>query len=85
MSSGKIPAYLKFGLPVVAKKYPSTSLALEVPKCGLCVDAHNEIPAALRDIVANYEDFSSAACAEYEHRYRFENYLQSIGDFIGLD
>lgn len=85
MSSGKIPAYLKAGLPVIATKYPSTELALETPGCGLCVDHPDEIPNALSIIAANYESYSTAASNEFDRRYRFEIYEDGIQNFLELD
>jgi glycosyltransferase involved in cell wall biosynthesis len=81
-SSGKIPAYLRFGLPVIAKRYHSTVEALEQPGCGLCVETHGEIPNALGRIVEQYEDYSRAAREQYEARYRFEQYEEEILKFI---
>jgi len=82
LSSGKIPAYLRFGLPVIAKRYLSTHEALEVPRCGFCVDEHDEIPQALTSIEVNYDELSRAARAEYEKRYRFEGYAENILTFL---
>ena len=55
-SSGKITAYLKFGLPVIANRYPSTEEALAKTGCGITVARMDEIPAALSHIVANYDE-----------------------------
>ncbi|MBM4053454.1 MAG: glycosyltransferase [Planctomycetes bacterium] len=81
-SSGKIPSYMKFGLPVIAKKYPSTIQAIENTGSGLCVDNFNEIPNAISKIEDNYTIYSQNACAEYDKTYRFENYVRQILDFI---
>ena len=81
-SSGKIPAYLRFGLPVIAKKYPSTVEAIEAPGCGICVDDFAEIGPALSRIEGNYAAHSDAARAEYDRTYRFELYESKIIEFI---
>jgi glycosyltransferase involved in cell wall biosynthesis len=83
-SSGKIASYLKFGLPIVANRYPSTEEALAKPGCGICVDNMNEIPEALGTIAKNYTFFSANALREYERTYRFENYHQSLNEFLNL-
>jgi glycosyltransferase involved in cell wall biosynthesis len=83
-SSGKITAYLKFGLPVIANRYPSTAAAVAEPGCGICVDGLDEIPAALERIAADYDEFSANARREYEKNYRFENYRQPILAFFDL-
>ncbi len=84
LSSGKITAYLKFGLPVVANRYPSTEKALLETGCGLCVDRPGELPDALTKLSADYERFSANARKEYEKRYRFEKYQLELGEFLGL-
>jgi glycosyltransferase involved in cell wall biosynthesis len=83
-SSGKIATYLKFGLPVVANRYPSTEEALAKPGCGICVDGMSEIAVALGEIFRNYAFFSANARREYDRIYRFENYHQSIREFLNL-
>jgi hypothetical protein len=83
-SSGKITTYLKFGLPVIANRYPSTEEALAKPGCGICVAGMDGIPFALAKIVENYETFSANARREYERHYRFENYHQPILKFLEL-
>jgi hypothetical protein len=83
-SSGKITAYLKFGLPVIANRYPSTEEALTKTGCGITVARMDEIPAALSRIVANYGDYSARARSEYERHYRFENYRQPLRKFLAL-
>jgi hypothetical protein len=83
-SSGKIAAYLKFGLPVIANRYPSTEEALARPGCGVCVDGMDGIQAALDVIASNYETFSANARGEYEKHYRFENYRQPLLSFLEL-
>ena len=82
-SSGKISAYLKFGLPVVVTKYPSTVETIEKAGCGVCVENYDEIGAALSKIEENYEEYSMAARAEYEKTYRFEKYGKELLTFLG--
>jgi len=81
-SSGKIPAYLKCGLPVVANRYPSTIDAIEKTGCGLCIETLDELEDALANILENYEQYAFCARTEYERTYRFENYSRQLVDFI---
>ncbi|MBI9086570.1 MAG: glycosyltransferase [Desulfobacterales bacterium] len=81
-SSGKIPGYMRFGLPVIAKAYPSTRAAIADPGAGLCVDDYFEIPAALAAIRDDHAGFSRRALAEYERTYRFENHEARLLAFI---
>lgn len=81
-SSGKISAYLRFGLPVIAKKYPSTVGALEETYCGVCVDDFDSIPDAVRKIEADFQTYSANCRTEYDKIYWFDNYRKSFIDFI---
>ncbi len=81
-SSGKIPAYMRFGLPVVAKKYPSTTEAIEQIGAGICVDDFIEIPDALAKIERKYDKYSRDAGNEYDRTYWFSNYRSPIMEFI---
>jgi glycosyltransferase involved in cell wall biosynthesis len=81
-SSGKISAYLRFGLPVIAKKYPSTLEAIEQTGCGICVDDFNEIPDAIRKIEADYQSFSDNCRNKYDAVYWFDKYRENLIEFI---
>ncbi len=81
-SSGKISAYLRFGLPVIANKYKSTVEAIEGKGCGICVDSFERIPTALRNVEASYRYYSNNAICEYDSVYWFENYREALRKFI---
>ena len=83
-SSGKIATYLRFGLPVIAKKYPSITKVIEDMNCGICVDSFDMIPGAVSEIEKCYDKYSMNALAEYDKIYRFENYENKIIEFIEL-
>lgn len=81
-SSGKISAYLRFGLPVVANKYRSTVEAIEQTGCGICVNDFSEIKGALTKIERDYNDYSSHCRDEYDRAYWFENHKTRILEFL---
>ncbi len=81
-SSGKIAAYMRFGLPTIAKKYPSMVDAIEDTGCGLCVDEYDEIEEAVKKIEGNFKFFSENALCEYEKTYWFEKYRDRLEEFI---
>lgn len=81
-SSGKISAYLRFGLPIIAKKYNSTVEAIENTGCGVCVDDFNEIKDAVSKIEKNYDFYSDNCRKEYDKVYWFENYRKGLINFI---
>jgi|GEM_PF-323092 len=84
-SSGKISSYLKFGLPVIAKKYNSTFDAIQNTNSGICVDNFDEIPDAVDKIEKDYNIYSQNALLEYDKNYRFENYEEKILEFIEFE
>jgi hypothetical protein len=81
-SSGKIAAYMKGGLPVICNKYKSTVKAIEIPKCGICVDDVREIPHAVKTIENNYNYYSTNTKKEYDRTYNFQNYKESLMQFL---
>lgn len=81
-SSGKMVYYMKYGLPIITKRYPSTILAIENTGSGVCIDNFDEIPNAISKIEHNYSKYSQNACTEYDKTYKFENYVRLIMDFI---
>jgi glycosyltransferase involved in cell wall biosynthesis len=81
-SSGKIAAYMKFGLPTIAKRYASTTEAVEDTGCGVCVDNFSEIKKAVRKIEKDFNGFSERSFREYEKTYRFEKYRDPLADFL---
>jgi len=84
-SSGKIAAYFKFGLPVIAKKYPSTVDAIDNTGSGICVNDIDDMKDAVSLIEKDYARFSRNARQEYEKAYRFENYKEKLMQLINLD
>jgi len=83
-SSGKISAYLRFGLPVIANKYRSTIEAIENRGCGVCVDAFEEIPNALSNVLSSYGYYSKNAYDEYDSNYCAEMYREKLCAFIEM-
>lgn len=81
-SSGKISAYLRFGLPVIANRYRSSEEAIEMTGCGYCADRFEDIPRLLCRIEKNYAQLSENARNEYDKVYWLENYRASMHDFI---
>jgi glycosyltransferase involved in cell wall biosynthesis len=81
-SSGKISAYLRFGLPVITKKYTSSLEAIEQTGCGVCVDNFAEVPDAVRKIEGNYDYYSENCRREYDAVYWFENYREKLIEFL---
>lgn len=81
-SSGKIPAYMRFGLPVVAKHYRSTFEAIDASGAGKCVEQMEEIPMVVAAIEREYSLFSERACETYDRCYNFRNYVSGLEGFL---
>lgn len=81
-SSGKISSYLKFGLPVIVNRYPSTEETIDGRRCGVCVDDFSQIGPAIRLIEQDYEQFASRCYDTYDDIFNFENYQQALLHFI---
>ena len=81
-SSGKIAAYLRYGLPVIATRYESTIDAIERPGCGVCVTGYDEIEGALNSIIEKYANLSSNALSEYDRNYNFAGYRTPLLEFV---
>jgi len=83
-SSGKIAAYMQFGLPVIAKRYSSTVGAIEETNAGVCVDNISELASAINKISGNYDSFSQSVLREYDSSYCFDKYEDSLKVFLGV-
>lgn len=83
-SSGKIPLYLKFGLPVITNNYESCISAIEKTGCGVCIDDFDKVPEAVDKIMADYESYSANAVKEYDRTYKFENYAENLLKFLKI-
>jgi 2-polyprenyl-3-methyl-5-hydroxy-6-metoxy-1,4-benzoquinol methylase/glycosyltransferase involved in cell wall biosynthesis len=81
-SSGKITSYLKYGLPIVAKKYNSTVEAIEETGCGRCVQDISEIKTAVGEISSRHDFYAANCLREYNKVYNFDLYEQSLSGFL---
>lgn len=82
LSSGKIAAYLRCGLPTISFNFSSTRKSLQEPFCGVCINGMEEFCSAVRVIEENYEVMSRNALREYDKRYRFSIYENKIEEDI---
>ena len=69
LASGKIGNYLKCGLPVISTGLPTVRDFVEHYQCGVCIDAVEEIPAALERIDADYARYRQNAFRCYEELF----------------
>lgn len=83
-SSGKISAYMRYGLPILANDLPSLQARIAQVGCGVCVERVEQIPEALQHIEENRQRFRKEVLREYDTRYRFENYIPALQGFLNL-
>jgi hypothetical protein len=82
LSSGKIPVYLKHGLPIVIRKFGSFVEVLERSGCAVAIESPEQLPLALSHIENNYCQMSECAIATFKDRYDFGRYEAALDKFI---
>ncbi len=81
-SSGKIPGYLRFGLPVIVNHLPGTVEAVVETGCGVSVGAFSQIPHAVKEVEKDIRRLSENCYNEFDKTYRFDRYKEDILSFI---
>jgi hypothetical protein len=79
LSSGKLPYYLRGGLPVVVNRAASIARLVDESGCGVSVEAAPDIGPALADIARGYDGFSIRACAFFDEQLDFR---RAFGEVI---
>jgi hypothetical protein len=82
LSSGKIAAYLKYGMPVIARKVGGIHSILEASGCAVALNHPAEIGEALGHIRRNFTAMSKTAKAMFLSHYRFESYQAQLINFL---
>lgn len=81
-ASGKLAYYLRCGLPIICNDLPGFRELVDETQCGIVVRTLDEIPDAVRQIRANYAQFSQNALKCYEERYEFGTFFQPLLDTV---
>jgi hypothetical protein len=81
-SSGKIAAYLQFGLPVIVGMNTGPRELVEEFDCGVCVEDPHGIGAALRRILADRPAFSERARTCFAQRLALEPGVSALADCL---
>lgn len=77
LSAGKIGAYLKCGIPVIAPSFGSLSYLVEY-ECGILVESLVELRQAVDAISKNYNKYSANAYKCYHELWKPDVYLEHI-------
>ena len=81
-SSGKISAYCRAGLPILAKRNPSTRQVVEESGSGLCIDSLDELPGALDMLHRKRDEYGRSSRAAYERWFQFDRYRDPLLRFL---
>ena len=84
LSSGRIAAYLRCGVPVVASGFPSLRQIIDSTSCGECVDSEDEIQQAVDRILHDYARYSSSALECYCHLFDFDTAYRAVVNELRL-
>lgn len=71
-SSGKLPQYLRCGLPVIVSDLPGLADVVRADGCGVVISEPSQLPDAVIDITSHYEKLRTSAFASFERRYEFD-------------
>jgi glycosyltransferase involved in cell wall biosynthesis len=84
-ASGKIPSYLRNGVPVIASDQPGVRELLDAYRCGIAISSLDEIPAALESISHNYDNYRAGAIECYLREYEFSTHFDKVIDAIARE
>lgn len=82
LSSGKIAAYLKMGLPIIVSRGSSFVDVLSSAGCAVALDSPEDLPAGLAHIEKNYSVMSAAALKLFAETYDVSVYEPGMAAFI---
>lgn len=83
LSSGKIGAYWKYGLPVIVNDIPFYNELFRIEKGGAIYDNFDNIAPALLKVVNDYDAHRKRAFLYYERYFTLDRYTRVINDLIG--
>jgi glycosyltransferase involved in cell wall biosynthesis len=81
-SSGKISAYMRFGLPVIAKAYQSTNEVIQDNNAGICINHIHEIKRAVDSIEIKYQYYSVNSATTYDKYFNFNSYINRLENLM---
>ena len=84
-ASGKLPSYLRNGVPVICQDFPGMREMIEGYGCGVVVRDIDEIPAAIARMEQDYEGYRQRALACYTREYEFSRHFQKVLDALAAE
>ena len=76
-SSEKIALYFQCGIPTIAFRQESYE-HIEAAKAGILIDRMGDVPAAVDNILKDYESYSANATLCYQQYYCFERNFEAV-------
>ena len=77
-ASGQLSHFTMLGVPVITSYTPSLERLVNKYNCGIVVKSVNDIYAAARQIMKNYEKYCAGAIACFDAEYDSANYQDKI-------
>lgn len=84
-ASGKLPSYLRNGVPVICQDFPGMREMIEGYGCGVVVRNIDEIPSAIARMEQDYEGYRQRALACYTREYEFSRHFQKVLDALAAE
>ena len=78
MSSGKLAEFLRCGVPAVVSDFPGMRDLVEQYGIGRAVRSASEVQAAIRAILADYENFRAKSARCFAERLALEIHIQNV-------
>jgi glycosyltransferase involved in cell wall biosynthesis len=82
LSSGKLGAYLRAGLPVIVNASTSVASTVEFNGCGIAAESAEHVGTALARIQADYDRYSQRACVFFDAHLDFGRTFRAVIDRI---
>jgi glycosyltransferase involved in cell wall biosynthesis len=84
-ASGKLPSYLRNGVPVICQDFPGMREMIEGYGCGVVVRNIDEIPSAIARMEQDYEGYRQRALACYTREYEFSRHFRKVLDALAAE
>lgn len=84
-ASGKIPTYLRNGVPVICQDHPGMRAMIESYGCGVVVSSIDEIARAIETIERDYDGYRARALECYAREYESSRHLPKLLDALAAE
>ena len=78
LSSGKLAAYLRAGVPVIVSRLKGPEGLVDGYRCGIVIEQADQLPGALRMVRGRHDEFSANAIRAFDGSLSVDRYLQPV-------